>query len=95
MIEFTIIFNYEAKAQKAGVMKSAEGPVIEYDVRPAEPDTVHRFGKQIIIYKEGGNYNSGNHLDESHISFFNTLVAAIREQDQMEIPPSSSENTDK
>jgi hypothetical protein len=84
MIEFTIIFSYDNKEQKAGVMKSANDNVVEYDVRPAEPETVKRFGKQISIYREAENFNTGNHIDEDYIGFFNVLVAAIKEQDQEE-----------
>lgn len=84
MIEFTIIFNYDNREQKAGVMKSDKGLKTEYDVRPVEPDTVRRFGKQIIIYKEQESFNAGNHIDEDYIVFFNSLVAAIKEQDIQE-----------
>ena len=81
MIEFTIIFNYDNLDQKAGVVKSCKEMKTEYDIRPVEPETVKKFGKQIILYEEAGNFNAGNHIDEDYIVFFNSLVAAIKEQD--------------
>lgn len=84
MIEFTIVFSYGNKEQKAGVMKSADGNVVEYDVRPVEPETVKKFGKQIVIYREEEDFNAGNHIDEDYTGFFNVLVEALKEQDQEE-----------
>lgn len=87
MTEFTISFSYQDKEQKAGVMKSFEGSMVEYDVRPIEPETVKKFGKQIIIYKEAEDFNSDNHIDEDYTVFFEAVVTAIKEQDTEEASP--------
>jgi hypothetical protein len=81
MIEFTISFRYNNKEQKAGVMKSENGEVTKYAVRPIDPAIVQQFGKQVIIFKENENYNSNTHIDEEYTDFFNALVDALRVQD--------------
>jgi hypothetical protein len=81
MVEFTILFKYNDRDQKAGVVKSESGDGTEYDVRPIDPTIVQKFGKQIIIYKENENFNTNNHIDEDYIGFFNALVDALKQQD--------------
>lgn len=82
MIEFTIIFIYNHKEQKAGVVKSVNENAVEYDVRPIETETVKRFGKQITIYREEENFSTDTHIDEDYTIFFDALVAALKQQDQ-------------
>lgn len=85
MIEFTISYNYDHKAQRAGVMKSDdEDGQCKYAVRPIDPFIVKKFGKQVTIIKADGNYHSENHIDADYVRFFNALVMALKEQDYIE-----------
>lgn len=81
MVEFTIIFRFNEKDQKAGVVRSENDDQIEYVIRPIDPDVVQKYGKQIIIFKENDEYNCNTHIDEDHRDFFDVLVSAIRAQD--------------
>jgi hypothetical protein len=84
MVEFTISFRFEEKDQKAGVVKSEKDAGIkEYDIRPADPSIVQRFGKQIIIYKEKENYNAETNIDFDYRVFFDSLVDALKNQDRV------------
>lgn len=84
MIEFTISFRFEEKDLKAGVVKSEKSRGTEYDIRPADPSIVQRFGKQIVIFKENDKYNTDTHIDFDYRGFFESLVEAIKDQDKME-----------
>lgn len=84
MVEFTLSFRFEEKDRRAGVVKSEKDEGIEYDIRPADPSIVKRFGKQIIIYKEKENYNAETNIDFDYRSFFDSLVDALKNQDQSE-----------
>jgi hypothetical protein len=83
MVEFTISFRFEEKDRKAGVVKSEKDGGIEYDIRPADPSIVQRFGKQIIIYKEKENYNAETNIDFDYRVFFDSLVDALKNQDRV------------
>jgi hypothetical protein len=84
MVEFTISFTFEEKEQKAGVVRSEKDRGVEYDIRPADPSIVRRFGKQIIIYKENDKYTTDTHIDFDYRGFFDSLVGAIKSQDKAE-----------
>jgi hypothetical protein len=92
MVQFTISFTYQNRAQKAGVLRSITGNSTEYDVRPVNPSIVRKFGKQIRIIKNNKNFNTINHIDKDYAEFFNCLVNAIRKEDEISrhLPESSS-----
>jgi hypothetical protein len=81
MVEFTIIFRFNEKDQKAGVVRSENDDTVEYVIRPIDPHIVQKYGKQVIIFKENGEYNCNTHIDENHRDFFDVLVNALKVQD--------------
>lgn len=77
--EFTILFSYNEKTYKAGVLKCTnEKDEIEYDVRPVHPFIVRKFGRQISIFRNKDQFNTHNHIARDYADFFNCLVHAIR-----------------
>ncbi len=82
MDTFFISFNFNNIEQKAAVLRRKEQAETEYDVRPSDPLTVRTFGRQIRIFKNKGIYNTHNHIAVDHKEFFNSLVKAIRRNDE-------------
>ncbi len=78
MKEFTISFRYNNESHKAGVLRKVKVKKIEYDVRPLAPVIVRRFGQQIRIIKEQGNFSTGHPVGSVHLDFFHDLVDAIK-----------------
>ncbi len=85
MDTFFISFNFNNTEQKAEVLKRKEQTETEYDVRPSDPLTVRTFGKQIRIFKNKNKYNTHNHIAVDHKEFFNSLVNAIRLNDEQAV----------
>lgn len=76
-----ISFYFNNKMQKAAVLIKQLQAETEYDVRPADPSIVRKFGRQIRIFKAQNIFNTHNHISTDYKEFFNCLVRAIRDQD--------------
>ncbi len=83
MKEFTILFIYKNESHQAEVLKKEKVEKTEYDVRPVAPVIVRKFGRQIRIMKEYGNYCTNHLMETDYKDLFHGLVNAIQKYENI------------
>ena len=86
METFFISFCFNNKVQTAEVLMNRRRMETEYNVRPVDPFTVRKFGRQICIFKKKNIYNTRNHIATDYKDLFNSLVDAIRSLEDKPTP---------